>query len=218
MADAAPYAPYSRTSAGARTYYDSAGNAIFTIDGVNRRMTFASGAGLQLPANSRAGVIPIGIFNTRLLSANAFLNTIEAGTPDGNTSPSLSRVNGATDKMARLAWAAAAVDEVQLPSIVYPPDLDDTAAITVCVLAAMAGATDTPTISVGFFEGVGDTDAGGATAAVTGTTIAKYTRAIAAADVGAYPKAAAITLTPGAHGTDALYVYGAWVEYTRLLT
>lgn len=29
---------------------------------------------------------------------------------------------------------------------------------------------------------------------------------------------ATVTLTPGAHGTDALYVYGVWVEYTRLLT
>lgn len=161
------------------------------------------------------GVIPIGIFNTRLLTTNAFLNTIEAGTPDGNTNPSLQRVNAATDKQARLAWAASNSDEIQFPSFVYPPDLDDASDIEVHFLAAMAGATDTPVLTVGFFEGVGDTDAGGATSAVTGTTLTEYTRTIAAADVGAHPKVATVTVTPGAHTTDILYLYACWIEYTK---
>lgn len=204
--------------------YDRNGVEFARFDGANKKIDVLSGGELELSSGSTfdtaalkqgVGVINLHIFNARLLTTNAFLTTIEGGTPDGNTAPSLARVNGATDKMARLAWAAAAVDEIQLPNITYPPDLDDTQDLTVCVLAAMAGATNTPTITVGYFEGVGDADAGGATGAVTGTTVAKYTRTITAANIGAYPNVAAITLTPGAHGTDALYVYGAWIEYVR---
>lgn len=175
-----------------------------------------SAGGIQLPSSTLGkGFIPIGIFNCRLLSSDAFLNTIEAGTPDGNTNPSLQRVNSATDKAARLIWASSNSDEIQFPSFAYPPDLDDSADITIHVLAAMGGATDTPVLTVSYWEGLGDTNAGGATAAVTGTTIAEYTRTIAAADVGAHPKTASVGITPGAHTTDALHIYNCWVEYTR---
>lgn len=177
-----------------------------------------SGTILSFPGDAGKGIIPLSIFTTRLLTTNAFLNTIEAGTPDGNTAPSLARINGATDKMARLAWAASASDEIQFANIVYPPDLDDASAVTVHFLAAMAGATDTPVLTVSYWEGVGDTNAGGDTGAVTGTAIAEYSVSIAAGDIGAAPKVAAIGLTPGAHTTDALYVYAAWVEYTRKTT
>ena len=85
------------------------------------------------------------------------------------------------------------------------------------MLAASAGATNSPTVQVDYFEGLGDTNAGGATGAVTGTTIAEYTRTIAAADVGAHPTFASVSLTPAAHGTDALRMYRTWIEYTKKL-
>lgn len=170
----------------------------------------------DLAANLKTGRIQLSLFTARIIAANAIQNTTEAGVPDGNTAgPSIARVNGATDKAGRLIWAANEVNEIQFEPFAYPPDLDDTAAVTVCVLAAMSGATDTPALTVAYFEGVGDTDAGGVTGAVTGTTVAKYTRAIAAGDIGAYPKAATITLTPAAHANDAIHVYAAWCEYTR---
>lgn len=169
----------------------------------------------MLGANLAKGHIPLDIFTARLISANAIQNTTEGGVPDGNTAPLIARVNGATDKQGRLAWAAAGVEEIQFAPISYPGDLDDTAAVTVHFLAAMAGATDTPVLTVGYFEGVGDADAGGATGAVTGTVVTEYTRTIAAGDIGAHPKSATITVTPAAHGTDILYVYAAWLEFTR---
>jgi hypothetical protein len=85
------------------------------------------------------------------------------------------------------------------------------------MLAAMSGATNAPTIAVAYFEGVGDADAGGATAAVTGTTVAEYSRTITAANVGAHPNVASVSLTPGAHAADALYIYAIWIEYVRKL-
>ena len=169
----------------------------------------------MIGANLRTGHIPLDIFTARIISAGAIQNTTEAGVPDGNTAPSIARVNGATDKQGRLAWAAAGVEEIQFAPFAYPADLDDSAILTVNLLMAMAGATDIPVVSVSYWEGVGDTNAGGDTAAVTGTSIVNYTRDIAAADIGSFPKVASIGLTPAAHGTDVLYLYAAWISYTR---
>jgi hypothetical protein len=175
----------------------------------------ASISAAKLASNLRTGFIPLDITNAKIIAANVIGNTTEGLLPDGNTDPSLQRVNGATDKALRVIWGAASVVEIQLPSFAYPPDLDDTAAVTVKLLARMAGAADTPTIAVGYFEGVGDTNAGGNTGALSQSLAAPVTRTIAAADIGPAPNFATITLTPAAHGTDALWLYAAWVEYTR---
>lgn len=195
-----------------------------TIDMGGDRLLVASGGVLELQAgaivaDSRGdaikGFIPLALADAREVSANATINAAgNGGLLASDTTPIFQRVNGATDKAIRLNWAATNVDEITW-SFAYPPDLDDTAALEVHFLAAMAGATDTPTLTVGYFENVGDTDAGGATAAVSGTTVAEYSVNIAGTDVGTPPKVASVSLVPGAHGTDALYVYAAWVEYTR---
>lgn len=162
-----------------------------------------------------SGFLPLSLATARLISSNDIPNTAgDAGVLSSNSAPALARVNAATDKKLRISWAASGVVGVTW-NIEYPADLDGTQPVTVNLLCAMAGATDTPTIAVNYFEGVGDTNAGGNTAAVTGTTVTKYSRTIAATDVGEYPNAASVELVPAAHGTDALYLYGAWIEYVR---
>lgn len=161
------------------------------------------------------GFILLPLAQARLIASN---DIAAKGTPDGglislDTDPTFKRVNGATDKQLRIAWAATSVIPITW-SFAYPPDLDDTAAVTVNLFAGMAGATDTPVIAVSYWEGVGDTNAGGNTAALAATA-AQKTVTIAAGDVGAYPKTASIDLIPAAHGTDAIYLYAAWIEYTR---
>lgn len=170
----------------------------------------------KLSSTLKTGYIPLPLTAWRLIATN---DLAAKGTPDGglislDTDPTLKRVNAATDKKLRLAWAATSVVEIT-QDFAYPPDIDDASTLTVNIIAAMASTNDTPTIAVGYFENVGDTNAGGNTTAVTGATIAKYSRTIAAADVGAIPAGASVTLIPAAHGTDALYIYGAWIEYTR---
>lgn len=161
------------------------------------------------------GMIPLPLGSAREIVANAIPNAAAiGGLLASDTTPILERVNGATDKKMRLRWAATNVDALQW-DITYPPDLDDTANVIVYVLAAMGGASDTPTLAINYFEGLGDTNAGGNTAAVTGTSIAVYSRTITAANIGAYPNGASIEIVPAAHGTDTLLIYAAWVEYTR---
>ena len=67
---------------------------------------------------------------------------------------------------------------------------------------------------MGAFFGVGDTNAGGNTPTIAQAR-ARYKVAIAGADVAAHPEMLNISLTPSAHAGDALYLDGAWIQYTR---
>lgn len=179
-------------------------------------MKAASVTAASLGANLKTGYIPLPIANAREIISDATINAAgNGGVLASDTTPIFERVNGATDKKLRLRWAASAVDEIAW-DFVYPPDLDEAANVEFHFLAAMGGVTDTPTATVSFFEGVGDTNAGSASGAVTGTTVAEYSVAITAANVGATPKAASVGFVPGTHGTDTFLLYGAWIEYTRM--
>lgn len=168
----------------------------------------------KLTATLRTGYVPLPLEAAREIASNDIPATAaNAGELSSNTTPILGRVNGATDKKLRVTWASSNSDEI-VWDFAYPPDLDDTAAVTVNLLAASAGATDTPVIAVSYFEGVGDTNAGGNTGALS-ASIQHLTVAVAAADIAAYPTGASIGLVVGAHTTDAVHLYGAWVTYTR---
>lgn len=169
----------------------------------------------KLTATLGTGYIPLPLAQARLIATN---DIPAKGTPDGgtvslDTDPTFKRVNGATDKALRIAWAAASVIPITW-SFDYPPDLDDTANVTVHLLMGMAGAADTPVVAVAYFEGVGDTNAGGNTTALAAAVADKIVT-ITAANVGPYPINAIIELVPAAHATDAIYLYGAHIEYTR---
>lgn len=168
----------------------------------------------KLTSTLATGYIPLALTAAREIATNDIINTAgDAGVLSSNTTPKLYRENGATDKKLLIEWAASNSDEI-VWDISYPPDLDDTAAVVVNFLFVMSGATDTPTVAVSYFEGVGDTNAGGATAALS-NSLAKKSVTIAAGDIGAYPTGASIGIVPGAHTTDKVQLLGAWVEYTR---
>lgn len=170
----------------------------------------------KLSATLKTGFVPLPLTAWRLIATNdvAASGSADGGTLSLDTAPKLKRVNAATDKKLRVEWAASSSIEIT-QDFVYPPDIDEASVVTVKILAASGGATNSPTVAVGYFENVGDTNAGGNTGAVTGTSVALYSVQIAASDVGAVPAAASVTLTPAAHTTDALYIYGTWIEYTR---
>ena len=209
----------SRWSGGDLYFYDKSGNEILHIDGSNRKLVVPSGSAFDVSAlNQGTGFIPLPLEDWRELATNATINaTGNGGLLASDTTPIFERVNGATDKQLRIRWAASNSDELT-QQFVYPPDLDDAQPIVVNLLMAMGGATDTPTVAVAFFENVGDTNAGGNTAAVTGTTLARYSVSIAASDVGAYPAVASVSLVVGAHTTDTALLYGSWITYTRKTT
>lgn len=175
--------------------------------------------------NQKIGFIPIDIFASRVIVSNDFVNEVAVSDSGDEIAPggilaldgdifSLNRVNGATDKAGRVVFKANTTGELQFPSIPLPHDLDDTADMNVHLYAGMGGATNTPTIDVQCFFNVGDTECGGATAALAATAGIRSV-ALAAADVPAYPGFLNIALVPAAHANDAIWLYGAWITYTK---
>ncbi len=171
---------------------------------------------IKLSTNLRTGYINLDITTVRIIDTNAIQNTTEAGVPDGNTAPSLVRVNGATDKALRLSWAAAAVNEVQFAPVSLPPDLDDTEDVLVCLLVDKSANVDTTaTIDVQVFFNVGDTECGNATASITETTPTEKQVTVVGSDVPAAPGVMNISLIPSSHASDAVRLYAAWIEYQK---
>lgn len=171
---------------------------------------------LKLAGNLGVGYINLDITTARIIATNAVQNTTEGGVPDGNTDPSLARVNAATDKALRVVWAAASVVELQFAPVCKPPDMDGAAAVEVHLLIAKDTNTDnTAVVAVNIFDGIGDTNAGGNTAALATASLTEYTVSLAAGDLGDPPGFLNISLIPGTHANDAIRLHGAWLEYTR---
>ncbi len=134
-----------------------------------------------------------------------------------DTTPALKRENLATDKSLVVFWAAGNVDEAQFPTVPMPPDLDETKDVTIHLVAQMDGVIgpDTPTIDVQVFDGVGDTEMGSPTAALS-STLAELTVTIVAANISGNPLGFLnISLIPGAHANDGIELRASWLEYTR---
>lgn len=194
----------------------SPGSGSLTSGGVNTTQ-LAAGAvtAPKLSTNLAIGYVPLPLTSWRLTATNdiAAKNAADGGLISLDTDPTLKRVNGATDKQLRIAWAATSVVEITT-QFSYPPDLDDASTLAVNLLMGMGGAMDTPVVAVSYWEGVGDTNAGGNTASLA-AAVANVPVTIAAVDVGAYPNVATIGLIPAAHANDAIYLYGAWISYAR---
>lgn len=178
---------------------------------------------LDQSAAFQIGYIPLPLAQARLIASNdiAAKNAADGGLISLDTDPTFKRVNGATDKQLRISWAAASVIPITW-SFLLPPDIDISAVLTINLIMAMAATADTPVVAVNYFNNAagsaytGDTNAGGNTAAITGTTPTKYTKTIAAADLVAAQGMAIVELVPATHGTDALHLYGAYITYSKL--
>ena len=171
----------------------------------------------QLRTLVNVGYIPLDITSAREIASNDIQNlSAHGGILCIDSTPKLKRVNAATDKALRLEWAASDVTEIQFPPVVMPRDLNPAVDITFHLLGNMSGSTDTPTIDVQFYDKVGDTEMGGVSSAF-GSSLAEETGTIANANISGAPLGFFnITMIPGAHGTDTLYVYAAWIEYSSI--
>ena len=207
------------TNGGAGTLFNVAGKGSILIDTTNGTMyqntnTKASPTWTKIMPTGALGLIPLPLSQARILAANDYQNlAATAGVLASNSAPSLARVNGATDIGPRVSWAATVVAEIQWDTVV-PNDLDETVAAVFTGIFSMAGATDTPVVTVKAMVGIAGADLGGATTAVAGTTPTSKTRNLT---LPAAPQGSklAVALVPAAHGTDALRLDGAYITYTR---
>ncbi len=163
------------------------------------------------------GFIPLDITSLRTLASND-IDTLanQGGMLAQNSVPILERSNDATDKSLRVHWIVDGVEEVQFPPVPMPPDLNSAVDLTIH-LVAESGSTDTPVIDVQVWDGVGDTEMGGNTGGLA-DAITEVTVTIANANVSGNPTGFLnVGLVPAGHSTDAIFLYAAWIEYTKKL-
>jgi len=173
---------------------------------------------LQSDLQSSQCFIPLDITALREIATNEIQAlAAHGGIMAVDSTPLLKRVNAATDKALRIEWAASDSNEAQFPPIPWPPDLDPAADVVVHLLIARNTGTDDCQIDVLAYEGVGDTEMGGKTSALTTTNVTEATVTLAAANIAGSPGVLNLSLLPDAHTTDKLWLYAAWIEYTRAL-
>lgn len=167
--------------------------------------------------NLSKGFVPLDIFSARFIDTNE-IDALgdHGGLMAVDSVPMLQRVDGATDKAARLEWIANGVEEIQFPPVMIPPDFDPLQDAS--IHGIFAKETDVDTIAMDFqaWEGIGDTEFGG-TSGTIAAALAEYSATLALADLLGHPLGfVTVSFTPGAHANDIVYCYGAWIEYTRV--
>lgn len=176
------------------------------------------------------GYVPIPLTQWREVTTND-ISDAGVGAADSSggvlatdTTPALEYINGDTNSSLRLLWAASNVDPL-VCQVVLPADLDETQPIYFKAVGVMSGTSNTPVLSLDTYftelAGGGMTKIEDDTSAFT-DAVDVQTATIAASDFSSLvanntPLFATIEITPGAHGTDTLAIYGTYLQYTKTL-
>jgi hypothetical protein len=141
-----------------------------------------------------------------------------------DSTPALEYINGDTNSSLRILWAASGVQPI-VTQVILPADLDETQPIYFKAVGVMSGTSNTPVLSLDTYftelAGGGMTKVEDNTSAFT-DAVDVQTATIAASDFSSLvnnntPLFATIEVTPGAHGTDSLAIYGTYLQYTKTL-
>lgn len=158
--------------------------------------------------------VPLGTL--RIMSGEAIMVIAASagGLMGPDTTPSLTPITSATDLCHVVTTAASAAASILTFQIMLDPALNTNRDIDVIVRAYMGGGTDTPTFSLGTAFNEGDTPLADTSAALSDTK-ANIGITIAAADIPAGASVMTCQLTIPATDTDALYITGVGVQYTK---
>jgi hypothetical protein len=194
----------------------------------------AAAGGLAIPANTQLALAEI---YQNILSAQGIIPIptpyfSAAGVALAVFADGASDVPGfcVTAKGMGVRWNNHAAPLPVAAKVLVPPDADITADMTFHAITAKVGATagDLTKLTIEVFNNVvgalydADTDFGGDTDAMINAstkTIQHVTRALALANLAAYPNLMEITIKPkaGTLGTDDLIMFGAFIVYQKKL-
>jgi len=131
-----------------------------------------------------------------------------------DSTPILEAINAATDGAQRVHWASSNNDQVIFQTAL-PPDFDASKDLELHARIASAGTTDAVALTLASYFSEADTAVADTSESNQTTTFAEKVATIAAADIPNDPQILTCGLTPVAHTTDAMYLTGLWLEYTR---
>lgn len=162
----------------------------------------------EVVSNDLSGTTSIGAAGSAGIAITSLLHK--------HSTPALEFGNGDTDSAIRLAWASSNSDAVAF-QVPLPPHLDPSEDLTIKVYGIMAGTTDAVVLAADTFFDIGDTKVEDNSGTLSGTAAAQLLDiTIASADIPIGARTMSVELTPGAHTTDAMYMYSCWVEGTLL--
>lgn len=167
------------------------------------------------------GTIDVPLTAFRIIASNDIptLATAAGGVLANNSTPSLKRINGATNKCLQLRWASSATNVPITATVPLPENLDTSASL---VVTARMGKSDSGTNqftgTVDFITTFNETLTTTKTQTLTATVFATKTHTITAGAVPASAYCMTIELTPGSHTSTAILMTGCRVQYARTLT
>ena len=177
----------------------------------------------KLDATLRHGIIPLSLFSAKFISSTGgeAFTTISAGFITTATSPSLQVVT-TTDRSNYINFTSGGALGIQFPSVVIQPDFTTPGAINLKVLAARGSTLDTggtnPCLTGGLWFNKGDTELSSNTGRITSTAPSTYSVTFSSGDLAGFPGVIAPRLTSVASTNDAVQLWGAWLDYTKLST
>jgi hypothetical protein len=128
------------------------------------------------------------------------------------STPALNAENGDTDGQWRIKWAAS--DSSPIAFMVALEDIDTDEDMQILLRLKSGGTTNSPTVASDAYFNGGDTKVED-TSAASAAAVGNKAITIASADIPSAAAVLSVELTPGAHTTDALNLYAAWVVYCR---
>lgn len=176
---------------------------------------------LYAKATNALGTINLGLFSARIVDADGDVAAIAVASGNGgqlasDTAPIL-EANGTTNAQ-QLRWIANGVERICFDPVALPADFDDTGDCTVSFFFTTNGTANAPSLTV-VTNWDGGADVSDTTAAgVAQTAIQTITATVANGDIPAGARVVNVSITPGAHGTDAWNLHGARIRYTKKLT
>lgn len=199
-----PHTRVYREQGGSRQVVASGGTILVEAGGT----IDASAGSITLPGTLRQGFVDLPLLGAWEVASADSLNALTSG-----TNPSLGRINAGTDPKGKISWSTAAgtTDPVQW-DVMLPPDVASGGGLTVGLYGEGASANATNELNVRVFFGVGDANAG-TTVALTSAPGLR-TIAVASGDV-IVNTPLSIIVSPNAHASGAIDLYGGRIVYTR---
>lgn len=174
-----------------------------------------AGAGLSTMVNASAvgtETIAIPLSSFREVTSGGDVGDIAAigGVLASDTTPIF---RGDAKESAEIVWASSNSDPIQV-SVMLPSSFDGARTVYLDLITASGGTTNAATFTVETSWDGGDQVSDTATGAKS-TTPAVVVTTIAAADVPDSARRVTIALTPAAHTTDTMTLFGATLRYSR---
>jgi hypothetical protein len=206
--------------------YRKQGATEFVIDS-GGLLNAASGK-INLPTQLKRGVVPLNLFAGRVLASGENFHTFNVsatgaalptgsigGLIGGGTVPFLGTFT-TNAKAAHVGWASGQTQALALPPVPIPPDFSSAGGLSIHAIAERSsdGASDN-VLDFRFWADINASNKGTTGATMT-TTPAEYSAAVSSAEAGAHPGSWNVHIVPGTHTNNAVRLFNAWIEYTRV--